>query len=76
MRSTLISCSKDVNHQNQQNIAKNNVRYNLLLRDVKRKTIKRLDTKFISSYTGCLRRNIKVKKNWLKYATSWKTSII
>ena len=44
MRSTLISCcSKDVNHQNQQNIAKNNVRYNLLLADVKRKTIKRLD---------------------------------
>ena len=43
MRSTLISCSKDVNHQNQQNIARNNVRYNLLLADVKRKAIKRLD---------------------------------
>lgn len=43
MRSTLISCSKDVNQQNQQNIARNNVRYNLLLADVKRKTIKRLD---------------------------------
>ena len=42
MRSTLISCSQ-TNHQNQQNIAKNNVRYNLLLADVKRKTVKRLD---------------------------------
>tara|TARA_Y100000389_G_C17437572_1_gene506477 strand:+ start:951 stop:1217 length:267 start_codon:yes stop_codon:yes gene_type:complete len=40
MRSLSISCSK---HIDQQTIAKKNVRYNLLLADVKRKTQKRLD---------------------------------